>query len=659
MEPRDLFPRAGAEGGQNGRVPVISSAVREEIRARIDLAELVGQYVPLRRAGRDLVARCPFHEEKTPSFYVSRDRGLFYCFGCKAAGDVFSFYERIEGVSFPEALRALARYAGVEIDEGDPARRAEERRVRELTERLYHACEVAAAFFEQCLEQAELSEIAREVLAQRGVGSEVRARFRIGYAPAAWDALAEHFRARGVSPADAELAGLLLPGKRGGYYDRFRHRLMFPIWDRHGRIVAFSGRLLPATEAMPEGLIPEDAGKYLNSPETPIFKKSEHLFGLQAARQAMQQKAEAILVEGNFDVVAMHQHGFVHTVAPLGTSFTEAQARLLRRFAETVTIVFDADDAGRNAVRAAHVACARAGIVASVAVLPRDKGKDPDEVLRSPGGREVLAERIRHAPAIVEWLIQDTAARCGDSTPERVSALRSLAPVLVQVTDPLERGAYVDLVARRLYFPPDQVERAIREAARAARAGEGSGARQRAVVSSRPSRDEPFRQMASGRTGRSDSISMATADAVDALLRAPSLLATDTVEELLPLLNPGFAQTLVAEARRQWLSRGELDGPALLALAPDERGRAWLGERLVPAREGDPASEGQRYMQALVDCVARLRALRDRERAKSLEQEGARASAAGDVDTAARLWRQAQLIKHRHVVGAKKNRGAA
>jgi DNA primase len=638
---------------------VIPNSVRDEVRARIDLAELVGQYVPLRRSGNSMVARCPFHQEKTPSFHVSRDRGLFYCFGCKAAGDVFTFYERIEGVTFPEALRALAEKAGVEIveEQRDPARVAEERRAKELTERLYHACEVAAAFWEHCLEHADLSEIAREELARRNIGAEMRAQFRLGYAPAAWDALAEHLRNKGVSPSDAEIAGLLVPGRRG-YYDRFRHRLMCPVWDRHGKIVAFSGRILPVTETIEEGIVPEETGKYINTPETPIFKKSDHLFGLQAARNAMRQRAEAILVEGNFDVVAMHQAGFPHTVAPLGTAFTDAQARLLRRFAETVTIVFDADEAGRKAARAAHVACARAGIVACVAILPRDKGKDPDEVLRAPGGREALADRIKYAPAIVEWLIQDAAARAGDTTPARVAALREVAPALLQVPDRLEREAYMQAAARALHLEIRHVDLAIREAAQAARADAHNPFHPRAAAP-RPPRDEPFRRGGeSERPERPESVSTATADAIDALLRTPALLATEATDELLTLLDPTFAQPLVAEARRQWLSRGELDGPALLALAPNDKARAWVSERLVPAAEDDQA-KNERNKQALNDCVARLHRLRDRESARNLEQESARASAAGDVETAARLWRQAQLIKHRHDAGAKKNRGAA
>ncbi len=646
---------------------MIPTNIREEIRARTDLAELVGQYVPLRRSGSSLIARCPFHQEKTPSFHVSRERGLFHCFGCKASGDVFTFYERVEGVSFPDALRALAQRAGVEIteEERDPTRIAEEKRSRELSERLQHASEVAAAFYERCLRDAEHSALPREEIQRRGVSPDVATQFRLGYAPAAWDGLAEHLRKHSVSPSDAELAGLLLARKTGGgYYDRFRHRLMFPIWDRHGKIVAFSGRVLPTTADMPEGIVPVDAGKYINSPETPIYKKSEMLFGLQVARTAMRQKAEAILVEGNFDVVTMHENGFAETVAPLGTAFTEAQGLLLRRYAESVALVFDGDEAGRKAARAAHAVCAKAGLIARVAVLPG--GKDPDEVLRGEGGREWLAERIKHAPAIVEWLIEDTAAHTADNTPARIAALRSLAPVLVTVTDTLERDVYIEQTQRALHLTERQVRQAAKEAeveARAERHNPFAGRPQPRVP-----RDEPFRKRGPDSTAeagtpegnaprRADSVSSATAEAIDALLRSPVLLASDAIDDLLPLLDASFAQPLVVEARQQWLARGELDGPTLLALAPTEKARAWLSERLVPA--GDVETQDDKFEQALRDSITRLRSVRDVDSARVLKIESAKARAAGDQDSELRLLRQKMLIDKQRLTLAKKNRGSA
>jgi DNA primase len=643
-------------------VEVIAPEFREQVRARVDLAELIAQYIPLRRAGSSLVARCPFHDEKTPSFHVSRDKGLFHCFGCKASGDVFDFYQRIEGVTFPEAIRALAERAGIEIpDESrDPQTIAEERRAKELIERLLHACEIACQFFEHSLLHAERSEIAREAIATRGVSMETAKAFRLGYAPGEWGALADYLRTRGVSPADAEIAGLLLARSSGGMFDRFRHRVMFPVFDRQGRVVGFSGRVLPITEDMAEGIVPDHAGKYINSPETPIFKKSDLLYGLQVARHAMVKSAEAILVEGNFDVLSMHQHGFTNAVCPLGTAFTEQQAKLLRRYAETVTILFDADEAGRKAVRQSHEACVKAGLVARVCTLPNERAKDPDELLRTPGGADWLKDSIATAKSLVEWLIDDAAAHAGDTVPERVAALRVAAGAIAAVRDPLERAAYIEHAARAFTFSDRAiVERAVREAqSRALREARAATPfiEESASISALAKRDEPFRKPAyqqdgAGATGaasRADLVSRATADAIDALLRNPTLLGTDLVDALIELVSPAFARPLLEAARAQWNASGSLDGAALLSLAPNDRARAWLGERLVDSMEPDPIREAS-AKQTVSDCVRRLRDLIGRERARKLRIESARAEAAGDRDRAAALQREAiSVLAARH-----------
>jgi DNA primase len=288
-----------------------------------------------------------------------------------------------------------------------------------VIERLYEVLESAARFYSDALETAPFSELARGALEERGITAETAARFRLGYAPAQWDALTQHLRAKRFSPADGELAGLLLPG-RGGYYDRFRHRLMFPVLDRAGRVVAFSGRILPVSEAIPEGIVPTETGKYINSPETPIYRKGEHLYGLTNALTAMRRNAEAILVEGNFDVLQMHQHGFTETVAPLGTSFTEAQARLLRRFVETVVLALDGDEGGRCATERAGAIARTEGLRVLVQALP--EGLDPDTALRRgvwPRGPSVHW---------VEWLIRREGERCRPWVPYRVRALRRVAP---------------------------------------------------------------------------------------------------------------------------------------------------------------------------------------------------------------------------------------
>jgi DNA primase len=635
---------------------MISSEVREQVRARVDLAELIAHYIPLRRAGTSLIARCPFHDEKTASFHVSRDKGLFHCFGCKASGDVFDFYQRIEGVSFPEAIKALAEKAGVEVTEEarDPQKIAEERRAKELSERLFSACELACQFFEQSLLDAERSELAREAIEARGVTMETAKAFRLGYAPGEWSALAEFFRAHSVSPADAEIAGLLLARNTGGMYDRFRHRLMFPVFDRQGRVVAFSGRVLPVTEDMAEGIVPENAGKYINSPETPVYKKSDLLYGLQVARHAMVKSADAILVEGNFDVVTMHQHGFTNTVCPLGTAFTDQQARLLRRFAETVTILFDADDAGRKAVRQSYAACQRVKLDARVASVPRSIAKDPDELLRTEGGPTTLTNAISDARSLTEWMIYDLGANAADTVTARAEALDEAVKLIAHISSETERHLLIENVAMiftvydRGYIQHALRQQRTKDKVEIERQRAGTfRARETAFANI----DEPFRRPevvvdALGEVDvrtRSDGESKAIGYAITALLEQPTLLLSPVVDELLPYLPSLFAQPLVMLARAQLQSIGKFDGPKLIDLATNERARSWLCERLV-AVPADDAAAVNRALEVVTECVKRLKSVSNLDASRRLRQQASRSYAEGDTKKAAELIQQAHNI---------------
>ncbi len=344
-----------------------------------------------------------------------------------------------------------------------------------------------------------------------------------------------------------------------------------------------------------------------------------------------------------------------------------------------MTILFDADEAGRKAVRASHSSCVRAGLVARVITLPREKAKDPDELLRTEGGAEFLREAIAGAKSLVEWLIDDAGANAGDTIPERIAALRQAASVVAEVRDGLERAAYIEHTARAFMFNDRAiVEQAVREAqtratmeARTSASSAPFEDSPRAKESTLATRDEPFRKGPSNhdaavaaREGadpaapapsRADLVSRATADAIDALLRSPTVLAEELVEELVPLLNPTFARPLVMAARAQWTGAGALDGAALMALAPSDRARAWLGERLVHTLDPDPVREVN-ARQTVVECVRRLRELIGRERVRKLRIESARAEAAGDRDRAAALQREAiSLVGERHPKGAPNN----
>lgn len=604
-------------------------SVIQSVRAATDFVELVRAYAPVKRVGSRYVCRCPFHDEKTPSFSVNRDDGVYYCFGCKVHGDAIKFVMHLEGLDFPEALRFLAEKAGVELPETrDPGVVAEDRRQRDQAARLHAACEAATAFFEERLANAPFSELARGALEDRGITPETAAAFRLGYAPAAWGDLAAHLARLGVSPADAEMAGLTLPS-RGRAHDRFRHRLMFPVTDRGGRVVAFSGRVLPGSEEIPEGVVLEGAGKYINSPETPIYRKHEHLYGLRPARDAIRRGGEAVLVEGNFDVVQMHQHGFAQTVAPLGTSFTAEQAKLLARMTERVTLVFDGDGAGRKAARASYATCEKAGLAARVGVLPKEV--DPDSFLRDGGhgrGDAGMREVIERAQGMIEWLIKDTAANADQTLAGRVTALRTLAPLLAAVVDRIERAAAVRLCAKGLMLDEREVREAVRDhEAKAARDAKASPYPVTASTSERPGMTEIG---AIGDTSAHGE-KRARAAGIEAVLYDRTLLGGHDAPALVAYLDEPVA-SFVRAALAQWLAEGRLDAPSLMECVEDDRDpegriRGWIAARLQPA--DDPAIV-ERCPSALRDALAKLRRCREAREAEAARRESARRGADGD-----------------------------
>ncbi len=433
-----------------------------QIKERTDIVALIGETVRLVRRGRSHVGLCPFHKEKSPSFHVHQERGFFHCFGCQESGSAIDFVMKTNGLEFLEAVKMLAERAGIQIQEVRGERAREQKSERD---ELYGVMTLAASFYASALGFGEgvtkenpLSHYGWQELEKRGKpkrgsqGEEAQrwehalSAFKMGYAPASWDALSTFFREQGISPVLGERAGLLVPGQRG-HYDRFRHRLMFAVIDAMGRVIAFSGRALPPPSSEELARISqggrsapsydgEAPAKYINSPESAIYKKGEQLFGLFQAKQGMRQRGEAVLVEGNFDVVTLHARGVDHAVAPLGTAFTSEQAKLLKRFAPRVVIAFDGDAAGKKATRAARVPCQEGGLEARVAVLP--EGTDPDDLVRTKGTAALL-ERLKDAQGMLEHLIQDAldGDRFGGAAlSERVARVRAVTKLLSEEPDP-------------------------------------------------------------------------------------------------------------------------------------------------------------------------------------------------------------------------------
>lgn len=633
-----------------------------EIRERTDIVALVQQYVPLKRVGASFKGLCPFHAEKSPSFHVHAQRQFFHCFGCQASGDVLSFYMRIEGVSFPEALRALAEKAGVEIPVVDGPAQADDRRQKARRERLAALMDAAAGFYVKQLGEHALSGMARAELEARGVSPDSAQSFRLGYAPHGWDSLTTWLKTSGHSLAEAEELGLVVPRKSGtGHYDRFRHRLMFPVTDHAGRIVAFSGRVLdpPPDEPLSDRM--EAAAKYMNSPESPLFHKGSVLFGLHEGRVDIRREGWVIVCEGNFDLVGLHQSGFRNSVAPLGTAFTDEHVRLLKRFAGRVVLLFDGDKAGQKAVRSAYPLLQAHGLSASVVRLP--EGQDPDSFLRAEGA-DALRRRIDAAPNIVEHLIDDAAATASGDPAQKAAAIETLGPILRAVGNPVEVGLYVERVARKfgiadLESVRAQLRRGVKKAAEARPTR--TAARPAATMidgadpmasehdpqsessarrSPTPGSPTPGAQVAKEHTfpvrpAPQVPLPAIECDLLGVLLDCPALLAAEEATRLEALLTSADLRIILGAARQIVAQHGTLVGPALVDSVRGSAALPWLTSRLATqVHESATAPEALRrgLAKLAADHVAfrlpqmseEIQALRragDEERAMVLTQE--------------------------------------
>ncbi|MDP2949077.1 MAG: DNA primase, partial [Chloroflexota bacterium] len=403
----------------------------DEVKQRLDIVDVVGQYVQLVKAGRSYKAVCPFHSERTPSFFVSPERQSWHCFGaCGTGGDVFSFVMKKEGLEFAEALRLLAERAGVPL----PERRQEEDSERE---RLRQANEAAAQFYHRALLTSEAGRGARRYLEERGLDVKSMQDFQLGYSPSGWDSLCQHLRERGYRDEELRAAGLAIEGERG-LRDLFHQRVMFPIADMGGRVVGFGGRSLPV-----EGS--DSQPKYLNTPQTAIFDKGSLLYGLDKAKEHIRGQGSAVIVEGYMDAIAAHQHGFANVVASMGTALTERQVRLLKRYSRDVVLALDADTAGQEATLRAVEYQDILGRDIRVVILP--EGRDPDQMIRSEP--ESWAALLAEAQPLLDYKFQTLTAGLDLSQPrERSRAVAELLPLVGAIGDRVVQAHYVQRLAR-------------------------------------------------------------------------------------------------------------------------------------------------------------------------------------------------------------------
>ncbi len=428
----------------------LSPATRESIRAASDIVDVIGAYVPLKRAGANFTALCPFHKEKSPSFNVNPQKQIFHCFGCGKGGDVFKFVQEYETIGFMDAVRRLAERAKIPL-EFDNAPGAQES--RHIKEQLLDIHDQLATRWQNCLANEAAGQVARDYLAKRGVSADAIKLFRLGAAPELWDDTVNWARSRNFDLATVEKAGLIIRKEEtGNYYDRFRGRLMFPICNEQDKVIGFSGRVLTGDEK---------TAKYVNSPETPIFTKSRIFFGLNKSKRPILEANCAIICEGQLDLIACFMNGVQNIVAPQGTAFTEQHARILKRYANEVVLCFDSDNAGQTAAVRALDHLLASGLAVRVAVVPAPH--DPDSFIKANGGA-AFQDLITGAAGFFDYYLNRLCATNEITADKgRLVILRSMAEAVQKTGNSVLIDTYAQKTALRLGVPAESVRKEFKK----------------------------------------------------------------------------------------------------------------------------------------------------------------------------------------------------
>jgi DNA primase len=536
----------------------------DRVKEAADIVEIVSAHTELRRAGDRWTGLCPFHDERTPSFSVDSREKLYYCFGCEAGGDVFRFVQEKEGLSFPEAVESLADRYGVQLerDQEDPQAEAARKRRARLAEVL----ERTAGFYSSYLWESAEAAKAREYLAGRGLEEETLRAFGVGYAPSAWDTVLKRGQQAGFTLQELDQAGLIQKGRKGGFYDRFRARITFPIRDGRGRPQGFGAR---ATRA-------DQKPKYVNSPEGELYHKKRTLYGIDRARAPIAKAGRAVVVEGYTDVIAAHQAGLENTVAVMGTAITPEQLKQLSGHTEEVVLALDADRAGREAMLRAQRVSGSRRLRLLVAAMPA--GEDPADMLAA-GGADRLRELVESAMGLPEFHVRSVLDGADLSSPAgRDRALDEAVPVMVAMGESISRDELVREVADRLDADPGLVAR------RVASGGSGSGGRRAAA--------EPAAQPAAGasseRPAQPPKVPPSARERRERALFAMCVAAPEEGREVLALLTPEHLSSPAAARARDWLE-GHLDEP-LAGLPRDDDELVSLVTQVVMRAEREPAS---------------------------------------------------------------------
>jgi len=555
---------------------MIPDDVISQIRDAADIVAVIGQHVQLRRAGTSWKGLCPFHGEKTPSFNVIPVKRFFHCFGCQKHGDVFSFLMELEGKSFVEVAEDLANRFGItvpRVEESPELRRARGERVAML-----EMNKLATAFFREVLADPKRGEPGRAYLVRRGVSTETADKFQLGYAPSEWSALVDHLRSR---RADLELAvrlGLIANRPNsGGYYDRNRDRLVCPVVVPGGEVVGFSSRLVAPPPKAPDGSEPP---KYINSPESAVYKKGKLLFGLAQAREAMHSQKRVVLVEGNFDVISLHQAGFTEVVAPLGTALTMDQVTVLKRLTERVVLLYDGDRAGYKATMHALQLCVEADTEVQVAKRPGhghsggagalQDGVDPDSLVAA-GGAGQLREAIDRAQGGIEFFAFEVWAKARGNSDARARALEDAVRLVAKIASPIKRDLIIGTLATGLEVDVGVVRNALaRSAGAPQRPGSTSPSGSSGPSGPSGSSSQPGHSNASAPGGEPTAPAtpksvapppMDELEVIALLADHPLLIATAEADKAFWLLTDERLRAMYSAAR---------DGQSFLELAPEQ-----------------------------------------------------------------------------------------
>ena len=418
----------------------------EEIKNRLNIVEVIGSYIKLSKTGANFRAVCPFHSEKKPSFFVSPARQIWHCFGCQKGGDIFGFVREIEGVEFGDALKILAQKAGVEL-------RPISKELKTERNRLYEICEWAARFFEKQLEESNAGKEAKKYLLGRGLSENSIKNWRVGYAPDVWQGLSDFLASAGYKKEEIEKAGLGLTSERGSFYDRFRGRIIFPVFDLNSQVVGFGGRIFKEKDKT-------EIAKYVNTPNTLLYDKSRVLYGLNKAKLDIRKKDACVLVEGYTDVIMLSQAGFQNVVATSGTALTPFQLKILKRYSENILTAFDMDVAGDSATKRGIDLAQTMGF--NIKVLLMSEDSDPADIIaKNPSGWEKISE---NAKSILSFYFDTTFSRQDSKSPEGKKAIsRILLPVIKRISNSIERSFWVQELARKLGVKEEAVTEELKK----------------------------------------------------------------------------------------------------------------------------------------------------------------------------------------------------